>query len=559
MVPGRADPSLDSDLANWDSSPARSTAQVAARHARRSGLVRRLGALPHPRRREVLARLHRRQAQGRLVQGRAQLHRHRARDRRAVVRSGLHQFLGLRSLAVPRRRRHASGSSTCCGTTARGRCCSPASRCRNTIPRRASSSAERKNIFQGTDLKLVEGPHLYKRNGWYYLLTAEGGTGYEHACDLRALARRSTGRTRSIPKSTSSPPRTRRSMRCSAPAMATSSIRPTARPIFVHLMGRPTDQKRRCVLGRETGIQEAEWRDDGWLWVKDGPVPALEVDVPGTRDETDYWTEQRYSFDGALHKDFQWLRTPETDRIFTLERRQAAAIGRESIGSWFEQALVARRVRRISPTTPKSPSTSRPPTSGSSPGSPHYYGRYNFHYLTVTAHSDGKRELLIMSSLASYPEGRLDLSRRRRSPMPQRGHGAAEDRSPRRRRCSSSTRSGQRRQLAADRPGARRLAHLRRDAAATASTASFTGGFVGIAASDLNGTAREAAFSDFVYSPGAARVGSDTRPLTLALSPKGRGDDGAEYSVVLIRRPSPQRPPSPLRGEGGPAKPVGEG
>ena len=39
----------------------------------------------------------------------------------------------------------------------------------------------RKNIFQGTDLKLVEGPHLYKRNGWYYLLTAEGGTGYEHA------------------------------------------------------------------------------------------------------------------------------------------------------------------------------------------------------------------------------------------------------------------------------------------------------------------------------------------------------------------------------------------
>ena len=28
---------------------------------------------------------------------------------------------------------------------------------------------ERKNIFTGTDLKLVEGPHLYKRDGWYYL------------------------------------------------------------------------------------------------------------------------------------------------------------------------------------------------------------------------------------------------------------------------------------------------------------------------------------------------------------------------------------------------------
>ena len=30
---------------------------------------------------------------------------------------------------------------------------------------------------------------------------------------------------------------------------------------------------------------------------------------------------------------------------------------------------------------------------------------------------------------------------------------------------------------------------------------SFTGGFVGVAASDLNGTAREAAFSEFVYRP----------------------------------------------------------
>jgi xylan 1,4-beta-xylosidase len=30
---------------------------------------------------------------------------------------------------------------------------------------------------------------------------------------------------------------------------------------------------------------------------------------------------------------------------------------------------------------------------------------------------------------------------------------------------------------------------------------SFTGGFIGVACSDLNGTAREAAFSHFVYRP----------------------------------------------------------
>ncbi|MFL5808522.1 MAG: glycoside hydrolase family 43 protein [Flavisolibacter sp.] len=27
----------------------------------------------------------------------------------------------------------------------------------------------------------IEGPHIYKKNGWYYLLCAEGGTGYDHS------------------------------------------------------------------------------------------------------------------------------------------------------------------------------------------------------------------------------------------------------------------------------------------------------------------------------------------------------------------------------------------
>ena len=36
------------------------------------------------------------------------------------------------------------------------------------------------NIFKGTELGLVEAPHIYKRNGYYYLMTAEGTT-FKHA------------------------------------------------------------------------------------------------------------------------------------------------------------------------------------------------------------------------------------------------------------------------------------------------------------------------------------------------------------------------------------------
>src|SRR6476660_9863238 len=51
---------------------------------------------------------------------------------------------------------------------------------------------ERLNIFAGTALGFTEAPHLYKRNGYYYLLTAEGGTGWGHAVTM-ARSRELTG------------------------------------------------------------------------------------------------------------------------------------------------------------------------------------------------------------------------------------------------------------------------------------------------------------------------------------------------------------------------------
>ncbi|HCL03565.1 MAG TPA: glycoside hydrolase family 43 protein, partial [Lachnoclostridium phytofermentans] len=39
---------------------------------------------------------------------------------------------------------------------------------------------EIKNIFYGTSYGYTEGPHLYHIGEWYYLITAEGGTGCGH-------------------------------------------------------------------------------------------------------------------------------------------------------------------------------------------------------------------------------------------------------------------------------------------------------------------------------------------------------------------------------------------
>lgn len=39
---------------------------------------------------------------------------------------------------------------------------------------------ERKKVYAGSGIGCTEGPHMYHIGEWYYLLTAEGGTGYDH-------------------------------------------------------------------------------------------------------------------------------------------------------------------------------------------------------------------------------------------------------------------------------------------------------------------------------------------------------------------------------------------
>ena len=132
-------------------------------------------------------------------------------------------------------------------------------------------------------------------------------------------------------------------------------------------------------LGRETAIQRCVWREDGWLYLAHGGlVPALEVEAPAGAPAPEPDRPVEYRFDvPALPTDFQWLRTPYPDRLFTLTGDVLRLHGRELIGSWFEQSLVARRqehhayraetrLGRSIPTPTSRPPGSRPTTTGPS-------------------------------------------------------------------------------------------------------------------------------------------------------------------------------------------------
>jgi xylan 1,4-beta-xylosidase len=268
-----------------------------------------------------------------------------------------------------------------------------------------------RNIFAGSDLGLVEGPHLFKRNGYYYLTTAEGGTGYDHAVTM--------ARFRNVDGPYEMHPNTHLITSKDNPEAILQRAghgqyveTPDGHVYHTHLCGRPVPPKRRCTLGRETALQKCVWKDDDWLYLENGTtVPDVTVPGLGGAIVNEAPMRSEYSFDArTLPADFQWLRTPKPERIFNLGDRlgHLRLIARESIGSWFEQALVARRQEHHS-FRAETVVEFDPDTYQQVAGLTHYYNRHKFHAVAVTLHETLGRCVTILSCNGDYPNGRLSF------------------------------------------------------------------------------------------------------------------------------------------------------
>jgi len=261
---------------------------------------------------------------------------------------------------------------------------------------------ERVNIFRGTPLGLTEAPHLYRRDGWYYLLTAEGGTGWNHAVTM-ARSRNLTGPYELHPDTTILSSRTRPDAPLQRAGHADLVETPEGKPWLVYLCGRPLPNRGRCVLGRETAIQPMRWDTDGWLYTTGEPgMPMLEVPGPEGRAPVDRCDD----FDAPdLPIDFQWLRTPEPEAIFSLTARPGhlRLYGRETIGSLFTQALVARRQQDFCYSA-SCALAFEPRHFQQAAGLVAYYNAAKFHYLHISHDEEVGRHIRVMSALPDSPQ-----------------------------------------------------------------------------------------------------------------------------------------------------------
>ena len=253
-----------------------------------------------------------------------------------------------------------------------------------------------KHIFEGTELGLTEGPHIYKKDGYYYMALAEGGTEYGHAFSLV--------RSQSIHGPYEIHPNN---------PLVTSRNNPdlylqkTGHGDFVQTQGgdwyavfltaRPLSKLGRCITGRETAIQKVTWEEGKWPVLAHGNSEALElVDAPDLPDYNFEVDPARNDFDSAeLSINFQSLRLPiEEDWVSLSDRPGYLRIkGRESLSSFHYQSMIARRVQshhvEVSTCVEFNPDYFQQMA-----GLVCYYNTYHYHYLYITSNDDGSKKLL---------------------------------------------------------------------------------------------------------------------------------------------------------------------
>lgn len=150
-------------------------------------------------------------------------------------------------------------------------------------------------IFFGSNRHKPEGPHLLKKDGWYYLFLAEGGTGAGH---METVARSRCLRGPYAP-SPYGPilGRVNKHNPIGRSGHGKPVMTPDGRWYMVYLCGRTVDGD--TVMGRETAIDPMTWTDDGWPMVNALCGPSTLQRLP-------------FSGSGSLVRNTEWI-SPRSD------------------------------------------------------------------------------------------------------------------------------------------------------------------------------------------------------------------------------------------------------
>ena len=242
-------------------------------------------------------------------------------------------------------------------------------------PEKKAMTGPVRDIYRGEKI-FLEGPHIYKRQGWYCLFAADTGTGEGHGQSvLRSrdiwgpyeMLKENHGEQREENEAFSIlTSRHHEDILLQKSGHGDLVETPGGEWYMVHLCGRafadrnPADagrfpNSRRYMMGRETAIQKILWREDGWPVLEaGGTTPQNEVPVPKEVSE-EVLCRKAAAFplvrddfeEKVLSLDYQSLRIPMDEHYLSLSARPGwlRMYGRSGLSSRFSQTLIARRMR----------------------------------------------------------------------------------------------------------------------------------------------------------------------------------------------------------------------
>lgn len=246
----------------------------------------------------------------------------------------------------------------------------------------------------------IEGPHLFKRKGWYYLCCAEGGTSIQHS----QVILRSKSPTGPFVPWENNPILTQRNLDGEVPHAVTATGHadlvegPDGQWQAVFLACRPF-AKGFQLTGRETFLLPVRWTDDGWPMIlpKGERVPYVvptpkvtaksPAPVPTTGNFT--WRDDFNSDSGQMALLWLMLRNPGEKWWSLTEPKGHLALTprKETLSGTGNPSFFARRVQhaKFEATT----SLAVPATKGVSAGLAALQSEEHYYYLGVQRAESG--------------------------------------------------------------------------------------------------------------------------------------------------------------------------
>ncbi|GME23009.1 Glycoside hydrolase family 43 [Neofusicoccum parvum] len=192
----------------------------------------------------------------------------------------------------------------------------------STIDLATGETSTPRYIWNGTGGPSPEGPHIYKKDGYYYLMIAEGGTELGHS----EIIARSSAVSGPYEAYAGNPLLTNRNTSEYFQTVGHADLFQDAAGRWwgVALSTRSGPAWRNYPMGRETVLLAATWDEGAWPVLQpvrgrmDGwPLPPLTRDLPGTGPFADDPDEVDFAPGEPLPRNFLWWRFP-TDGAYTV-------------------------------------------------------------------------------------------------------------------------------------------------------------------------------------------------------------------------------------------------